>query len=140
MAREAEFIYLRTLQDTSVKKMLVPFDEKNPGKVSRDFIYPETAGSDVFFTGIKKTKKWNKGMVVYTGKDITANDLFAKIVDSGKKIDSVQRFVDDLREYLLQVSEFSIGNILEIQRDGSRGFRLKKVGSSSDFMETSKIP
>ena len=120
--------------------MLVPFDEKFPGKKVNDFIYPHIDKSETSFVGIKKPKLWTKGMVVYTGVDITANDIFAKIAGSGKKIDSADNLIDNLQTYVAQLSEFKIGNILEIEKDGLYSFRLKKFADRIQSSGTSKIP
>lgn len=123
-----------------MKKMLVPFDEKYPGKKINDFIYPHVDESGAIFIGIKKSKRWAKGMAVYTGIDITANDLFAKIVDAGNKIDSVDDLINDLHTFIAQLHEFSIGNIIEIEKDEVHGFRLKKFVDRIQTSGTSKIP
>jgi hypothetical protein len=125
---------------TPVKKMLVPFDEKKPGKNIRDFIHPFISESEACFIGIKKPKKWKLGRVVYTGVDVTANDIFAEIVDEGTKIDDVDSCFIALQEYVSQLSEFSIGNILAVQKDGHRGFRLIKHADRIQLSGTSKIP
>jgi hypothetical protein len=123
-----------------MKKMLAPFEEKFPGKKINDFIYPHVDKSETTFVGIKKTKHWTKGMVVYTGVDITANDIFAKIVDAGKKIDSIDNLMDNLQTYVTQLSAFKIGNILEIEKDEFCSFRLKKFADRIQISGTSKIP
>lgn len=123
-----------------MKKILVPFDENKPGKQFRDYIYPEVLSNDVYFVGISKPKRWTKGMVVYTGKEITANDVFARIVDSGKKINSVDSLFNNLQNYIDQLSGFSIGNIVEIEADPVNGFMLKKSEDRPISGAVSKIP
>lgn len=120
--------------------MLVPFDEKSPRKRVKDFIYPHIENAEPTFVGINKPTIWTKGIVVFVGLDITANDVFARIVDSGAKIDSVDDLFSTLQSYVTQLSEFKIGNILEIEKDDLHGFRLTKFADRIQISGTSKIP
>ncbi len=123
-----------------MKKMLVPFDEKNPGKRISDFIYPELDEAGVAFVGIKKSKKWKQGMIVYTGVEITANEILTKITNTGKSIKSVESMTENLQQYVSQLSEFSIGNILEVEKDETLGFKLKKIKDRAQLIGECKIP
>lgn len=134
----AKAVSKKTVQD--MKKMLVPFDEAFPGKRVNDFVYPHVDKSITAFIGIRKPKIWTKGMVVYTGVDITAHDIFSKIVDSGMKIDSVDSMMESLQTYVSQLGEFKIGNVLEVEKDDTSSFRLKKFADRIQISGSSKIP
>jgi hypothetical protein len=113
-----------------MKKMLVPFDETQPSKQIKDFVYPEMFSDGIALVGIAKQKKWNKAMVVYTARDITANDVFARIVDAGIKIDSVDNLFNNLESYVRQLENLKIGNIVGIESDDRNGFKLVKISNT----------
>lgn len=107
--------------------MLAPFDLEKPDKNIRGFLYPNLDADQVnSFLEISKGKEWFAGMVVYTGIEITKHDVFAKIVDSGKKIKSVNDLLVNLEEYLNQITLFKIGDIVGIKPAGN-GFELIKL-------------
>lgn len=122
-----------------MKKMLVPFDEKKPLTRSNDFIYPEITSSGVGFAGIKKSKRCQQGLVVYTGTEITADEILLALKAAGKSISDVQ-LTKLVREYVQQLSVFSIGNIIGIEPDDELGFKLKKIKDRAGLMGTSNIP
>ncbi len=70
--------------------------------------------------------------MVYVGKEITVNDLFAKLVDSGRKIASVDQAMKMLSEYLAMLQAHKIGNVMSIEPDAAEpnAFRLVKVANT----------
>jgi hypothetical protein len=112
------------------KKMLIPVDLDNSNKKHRGFVYPNFDSGEInSFLVIGSDKVWEHAMVVYTGKSITKNDIFAKIVDSGKQIKSVKMVLEQLDNYLGQIKGFRIGDILGI-KDSHDGFKLVKIEKS----------
>lgn len=73
-------------------KIIVPIDLKNPSKIISDILYPKLIEDEVSLVSIKKPKKWEYGMVVLMGGELTEKDLFTKVIDSKVKIDSVETF------------------------------------------------
>jgi hypothetical protein len=100
----------------ATKKILVPYDLDNPKKDYNVFLYPNINSlQNNSFIEIGKDKEWKVGRVVFVGKTITKNDVFAKIVDSGVRIESVNKLLHQLDEYLNQISSFKIGDIVGIR-------------------------
>ena len=64
----------------TTKKLLVAFDPSNPDARSSDFLAPINDSSGLFLFGLKSKKSHTQGMMVYLGKDITVNDVAAKLV------------------------------------------------------------
>ena len=75
--------------------------------------------------GVKTKKIRVLGLVVFTGKDLSPNDLFAWLVDTGRKIDSVDETRKDISEYLEVVSSQRIGDVVMIDRKDGRIVMLK---------------
>lgn len=114
----------------ATKKILVPYDLDNPKKDYNVFLYPNINSLEInSFIEIGKNKEWKVGRVVFTGKTITKNDVFAKIVDSGERIESVNKLLQQLDEYLNQISLFKIGDIVGIRytENGFELFNHKKI-------------
>ena len=96
------------------RKILVPIDIENPEKIIKDFLYPKPTQNGLVLTGIKTDKKWEFGMVILTGEK-NENDIFKQIVDSGKKISSVEHLLCVLKDYVSVIPNYKIGNILKIK-------------------------
>ncbi len=67
--------------------------------------------------------------------------MFAKLVDSGRKIESVDQTMANLAAYVQQLGSFKIGNVLSIVRkDGEPGFELIKIADTSRMSEPKNLP
>ncbi len=80
----------------ATKKMLVAFDKSKPTATSSDFLAPIWEGEYPCFLGLKSGRFQEYGLVVFTGRQIEVNDVFAKMVDSGHKILGVDRTLSGL--------------------------------------------
>ena len=91
---------------------------------AREFLVPQI-GPPVrhVFVGIDSGKYAEFGVICYTGKDVTANDLFARYVDNRAKIPDVGHALEVFNEFLRQLTAFRVGNVLSI-RYGDRAFQL----------------
>lgn len=109
------------------RKTLVPFDLINPDRSISGFLYPNVEKNPISsFLEIKTGKEWAAGMVVLVGREISKEDIFAKIVDSGKEVFSVRGLLSSLDDYLHQVATFKIGDVLGV-KSSSDGFELIKL-------------
>lgn len=125
----------------TTKKLLVAYDPLIPESGSGDFLVPVCDSTGRFFFGLRSQKRYEQGRMVYLGKEITMNDIFAKLVDSGRKIESVSRTTDLIREYMRMLQDYKIGNIIGIESsdDESCSFRLTKIANMG-AVETKKLP
>ena len=98
------------------KKILVPIDIDNPKKSFRDFLFPDPSGGKLTLRGIKTGKEWEFGMIILTS-EINENDIFRNIIDSGKKIESVDVLLKTLKEYVYELPKYRIGNILKLNTE-----------------------
>jgi hypothetical protein len=115
----------------TTKKLLVSYDPSESERSSSDFLAPIKDSTGLFFLGLRSKRRRDKGQVVYVGKELTANDIFAKLVDSGCKIENVDNTLNVLETYLRLLQEFKIGNILVLEpcNDVGSGYRLKLVSN-----------
>lgn len=125
------------------KKALIRFDPKKPEKQSSDFLAPirdESGGLSL--ASLKNGKVSEYGLVIFTGRTVTSNDVFAKLVDSGKKIASVDETLADLEAFVGQLSSFNIGNVLELGTSESApsGFELKKTDLKAGPSKSRGLP
>ena len=67
------------------KKLLVAFDPKKPDQRSNDFLIVLLEGAQPKLLGVRSKKPTVSVLMVYLGKEITANDLFAKWSTRGEK-------------------------------------------------------
>ena len=111
----------------TTKKLISPIDLEQPNKIIKGFLYPNFDSEKInSFIELNKEKEWKTGIVVFTGKDINKSDLFAKIVDSGKKIKSVNDLLNNLENYLIQIKSFKIGDVVGV-KETKEGFEIFKI-------------
>ena len=101
------------------KKILVPIDINAPRKKINDFLFPAPSEGGLTLTGIKSGKHWEHGMVILTS-EINENDIFKRIVDSGKKIESVETLLYALKDYVTELPKYKIGNILKLSSEKTK--------------------
>lgn len=126
---------------TKTKKFPVSVSFGTSQTKAHEFLIPQVDGQAGVFQGLKSRRCYPYGAVSYLGKDITMNDVFAKLVDSGQKIESVERTVKMLEYYLTALQDYKIGNIIGIEPSSEEpcGFRLKKVADRPPT-ETKPLP
>ncbi len=98
----------------NTKKLLVAFDPTKPEAQSSDFMIPWNREGRPVFLGLKSSKDFTYGMMVFVGRAVSENDLFAKLVDSGAFIENVEETLACLRSYVTQLQSFKIGNVVRI--------------------------
>lgn len=123
------------------KKLLVAYEPSKPHPASGNFVVPISDSTGLFFLGLKNTKRYEQGQMVYVGKTITVNNVFAKLVDSGRTIESVEYTMKALEAYLRMLQDYRIGNILRIEPTAEHecGFRLVKIADHEPF-EKKQLP
>lgn len=124
----------------TTKKLLVAFDPKKPDQRASDFLVVVLDDTQPKLLGVRSKKPAVSGLMVYLGKEITANDLFAKLVDTGRKIESVEQTLCALENYIQKLQEFRIGNLLSVEADAASGFKLVKLADSPPSTNVSKLP
>jgi len=125
----------------TTKKILVAYDPSKPEVPSSDFLAPVLEESYPRFLGLRSRKVILAGMMVYLGRDVTVNDLFAKLVDTGCRIESVDQTLKNIEAYLRMLQEYRIGNILAIEPSAAEpcGFQLRKLANTPATAER-KLP
>jgi len=78
----------------------VAFNPDKPTAKSSDFLLPIFVDGIPKFLGLSSSRHFDYGMVVMTGKDVSVNDVFAKLVVSGRKIESVDQTLESITRYL----------------------------------------
>jgi hypothetical protein len=110
------------------KKLLVPYDEKKPKSGRGDFLAVILNEDTPQLYGLKSRRIHPFGKMCYLGTEISEKDVFARLVDSKRKIANVAQTIALLAAYVEQLAGFKIGNILKIEACAeSPGFRLVKV-------------
>lgn len=124
------------------KKMLVAFQPGKNNNGTSDFLVPIVRDDTVSLFGLKSKKIHHYGRMVFIGKAINKNDIFARFVDSGAKIPSVADQVKLIEAFVEQVNTFKIGDVLELDAEpiGDAAFTLKKSNISSIQPNSKKLP
>lgn len=98
----------------NTKKLLVAFNPAKPEAQSSDFLIPWNKDGRLVFLGLKSKKDFSHGMMVYVGRTITENDIFAKLVDSGAYIENVEETMACLGSFVTQLQSLKIGNVVQL--------------------------
>jgi len=102
------------------KKTLVRFDASKPERQSSDFLACyKNGGSNFELRSLKTGKLSEYGLIVFTGRNLTPNDLFAKLIDGGHKVSSVDDVMSELSQYLEQVQSYKVGDVLKVNGNGN---------------------
>ena len=109
------------------KKALVRFDPENPESRATDFVAPvQIDHNEVRLASTKDGKFCQYGLVVFTGRETKAVDLFAKVIDAGQYIYSVDSEMIILENFVEKLGSCKIGSVLEFVKVQSEiGFDLK---------------
>jgi hypothetical protein len=122
-------------------KLLVAYGEEKRCPAPGDFLCVVLESGRPVFWGLRSKRVWNAGCMVYVGKNVSDRDLFAKLVESGRKIDDVGRELERLAAYLRQVEGLKIGNVASVEAElGEPGFRLVKLAETPRFSDPKKLP
>lgn len=118
------------IQMAESRKVLVAFDPVNPGRKSSDFLVPiVTDDGELALLGSRSGKIAPYGLVVMTNKTVNENDLFAKLVDTGRTIASVDECLARLAKFIDQLNIVRIGNIVEISSN-NRELKLEVAANT----------
>jgi len=124
----------------NTKKLLVAYDESKPTAGKGDFLAVVFEGTTPLFFGLKSHRVYKSGRMVFLGKEITAKDVFTKLVESGRKIESVDQALKTLIAFVQQLEGFKIGNVVAVDpKSSDPGFELIKVAEMPKS-ETRRLP
>lgn len=112
------------------KKMLVAWDPDNPDSTAARFLYVSEQDTGYALKDIKKHVRSDFGLVVFTGKELAANDLFDRLVDSGKRIPNVDQQVQLFEKYLAEIKTIKVGSIVMASTEHKGTALLTLVASS----------
>ncbi|MEQ8847428.1 hypothetical protein [Botrimarina sp.] len=116
----------------TAKKLLTSFDPSNPKGRGGGFVVPIVENERVRFFDLQSNRFSEFAMMVFVGRPITANDLFAKLVDTGRHIPNVEEAMRMLSRYVICLSNHKVGNVVSIE-PGDRNndaFQLVKLADT----------
>jgi hypothetical protein len=103
----------------TTKKMLAAVEIEELTMRKGGFVIPsQDEGAPDVFAAIDGTGTASFACVVYTGRDLDAKSLFARVIESGAKVRNVNNLLLDLDNYLGQIKGFKVGNVLGIRKTG----------------------
>jgi hypothetical protein len=92
---------------SQTKRLLVPFDPAKPEWNPSEFLIPAMRQGRPIFVGLTKGGEFKLGRVVFIGQAIGENDLFAKLVASGAKIESAEETLATFGQYVKKLQSLS---------------------------------
>ena len=80
-----------------------------------EFLIPYELNAIINLVGLKSGNIYKEGIVVYTGKDLTPNDILEKMIEAGLKIRFAESQIEIIKSFLDSVSRIKIGRKVEIK-------------------------
>lgn len=112
----------------TTKKLPVSISYGDVQAKCNEFLIPAMDAGFSGFRGVKSGRLYTYGALSFLGKEITINDVFARLVDSGHRIDDVDATLKMLDAYFAAVQGYRIGTVLTVQPSSDRGgFKLTRV-------------
>ena len=113
----------------TTKKLLVAFDPKKPTKKSSDFLVPLVSEGRVHLWGTRSKKAQDYGLAIFTGRGVAPPDLFARLVDGGAVIESVDDQMAAIQAYISELKATRVGSVYQVTvaESGVPGFELEKT-------------
>ena len=104
-----------------------------------EFLIPARHAKFSCFCGLKSGNHYKYGAVSYVGRKVSVHDVFAKLVDSGQRIENVDETIKMIESYILMLQDYRIGNVLTVEpsETDACGFRLHKIADRPDTTEQS---
>lgn len=126
----------------ATKKCLVAFDSRTPRARSADLLVPIRDNGYPKLFGVDSGDFWRLGRVVLAGRSISADDMFARLVESGTAIDNVERALADLRAYTSMLKAQRVGSVVELRAepDTDAGFILSKTDVRAEATPRKQLP
>ena len=122
------------------KKMLVPVVPDNDGwNDERGWLIPLWTEDGITYLTVPGSKRRQFGLVVYTGKELSALDLLEKMRETEAHIPDIEKQRSILEEFLESVSNFRIGDIV-CCADVDGKPHLKKKTSLVATVPKSRLP
>jgi len=134
-------LVVMTSDKITTKKLLVAYNPARPSRGGGDFLIPIRDNVGVLFFGLKSKTTGDQGRMVYLGKEISVNDIFVRLVDTGRKIDSVSDTLKLLEAFIQMLQQYRIGSVIALEQspDNAYGFRLRKV-ADMPAVEKRRLP
>jgi hypothetical protein len=123
------------------KKLLVAYNEAKPTSGQGDFLAVVFTDNKPVFFGLRSRRYYESGRMVFLGKEINEKDMFARLVDSGRKIKSIDETLKKLSVYIQQLGGFKIGNVITVAlKNDEIGFELVKIAEMPKTELKSRLP
>lgn len=101
------------------KKLLAAYDPSHPDAQPGEFLVPWAEDRSIGLMGISSGQAYSHGLVVYLGREVSEKDVFAKLVDAGRKFPDLDQALATISRYLYLVQEQKIGSVVTlIEREG----------------------
>ena len=108
----------------STRKMPSSLRKDGAASTRSEHLVPCLTKDRPVFVGVKTGKEYPTGCVSYLGRDVTTDDILAKLDLPAVQAKRARPILD---EYLTQLQEFKIGNVISLSWVGkSRTLELNK--------------
>ena len=116
------------------KKLLVEI--KLPSwKAGKQFLLPNFNKASDSFLNIKNSKNVSFGMVVYIGVEVSSEEILNRYLDNNSLEYENESYITIIDDYLNQINNFKIGNVLSVKYDNSNLILKKEYERISEKLK-----
>src|SRR5258706_16265435 len=109
----------------TTKRVLVAHNEAHPQVGRGDFLAVVFDKGSPQLWGLRSRRIQTLGRVVFLGKEVTEDQLYDKLVASGRKIEDAGSSLDVRRLYLHLLQNYKFGNVMKVApTSDAHGFEL----------------
>ena len=123
----------------TTKKFPVSFKQNSPSSSRAEFVIPilENPLKNEFI-GLKSGQNHEMGAISFIGVEIDSNEVLSKLKVTPKNPERARHIIED---FMMQLQNFKIGNVISIVYNEDGSFLLRKEFSRPKWKEkTKKLP
>lgn len=118
----------------------VEFNGIKPKTSGKEFLIPFIDIVKEGFQGISSGKPSKYGLIVYIGIEINSEEVFKRLVSSGRKIDDVKSVLVTIDKYLSQIAQYKIGTVVSIDYKDDGSFEVVKEANRPPQKNQNRLP
>lgn len=112
----------------STKKLLCAHDPVRPD-ARGGFVIPWPVRSGQWeLVDLDTEREAPRGLVVYVGRPVTPEDLFARLMHTEHIVGEVPKAMARLESYVRQVQGIRVGHVVRLEAHGQENFVLEDLG------------
>lgn len=111
------------------KKLLAAYDVEHAEARPGELLVPWMEGGRLGLIGMKSGRIYSYGTVVHVGREVSEQDVFARLVDAGRHFADLDQGMAIIGRYVRLMPDKKIGSVVRLadQDQGAGDFELESI-------------